>query len=192
MIDDEGAEDVGPIVARERARRESMRAGFRGFFVSRDRGSWTGGLIEGENILRGTHRQPHTPARPTPDDMAPEWFWDASGAQAKVPRYVPYGAAVDDALNEAYEDHGDKMKVLIHLVDGGANKAFVYKHHRRGWIQERQDDAKLWRAVVRRGAGTNPSASAAGSADGRGLDRGWNRRKGIQKKLERTYREAHY
>ena len=62
MIDDEGAEDVGPIVARERARRESMRAGFRGFFVSRDRQLDRGLDRRREHFAR--HASSATHARP--------------------------------------------------------------------------------------------------------------------------------
>ena len=78
--------------------------------------------------------------------MASQWSWDAGGATEI--NYRPYSPSVNPLLEAAWVPAQAAFSNEI-VIDVPGGRARVYKHPRKGLIQERCDNANAWRAVRR-------------------------------------------
>ena len=86
------------------------------------------------------------PEQPPSQHMASQWSWDAGGATEI--NYRPYSPSVASLLEAAWVPAQAAFSNEI-VIDVPGGRARVYKHPRKGLIQERCDNANAWRAVRR-------------------------------------------
>jgi hypothetical protein len=71
------------------------------------------------------------------------WQYDSGGRTSQEPSWQSYDQAINTQLRDAFEESGG----LLHEVVMIGARSYVVLKNRKGWIQQRSDDAKLWRAV---------------------------------------------
>ena len=73
--------------------------------------------------------------------MSALWSWWSDDE-----KFQPFDADLNATLESAFQRDGDRAKVTLHTERGDY---IVKKDKKKGWMQHRAGNSRLWRAVER-------------------------------------------